>query len=163
MLKKLEEFNLDETFWRLCDINSKLIGHTNSDSRKLDVTIDPKSGFTTVLIVSANGIFLKPIIILKGKTKRTLNKIISINDNDVIKKYSYSGWINVSIMIDILNNIHKITKGKPSALILDKYAVHTDDLIQQTALDLNIKAIYSKPKSQNHQINMLKNDKFLDF
>jgi len=103
-------YNLDETFWRLCDVNSKLIGYTNSDSRKLDINIDPKSGFTAVLIVSANGIFLKPIIILKGKTKRTLNKITNINDNDVIKKYSYSGWINVLIMIDILKNIHKKQK-----------------------------------------------------
>jgi len=135
-------FNLDETFWRICDTSGKLIGHTNSDSRKLDVNINPKSGFTVILIVSAVGKFLKPIIIIKGKTKRTLDKISNINNNHINKKYSGSGWINISIMTDILKHINKLTKGKPAVLILDKYAVHTDDLIQQSALQLNIQLIY---------------------
>lgn len=135
-------FNMDETFWRICNTNSKLIGYTNSDSRKLNVNVDPRSGFTAILIVSANGNFLKPIVVLKGKTKNILNKISNISNKHVDKKYSSSGWINISIMMNILENIHKLTKGKSSSLILDKYAVHTDDLIQQKAKELNIKLIY---------------------
>jgi hypothetical protein len=135
-------FNLDETFWRIVNGYYSTIGLTNSDHRKVDTQIDPKSGFTVIFIISAEGNFLKPIIILKGKTKRCLTKIDKINDNDIHKFYSNSGWINIEILIFILNDIHKITQGAKCALIMDKYSIHTDDIIRKTADNLNIELVY---------------------
>lgn len=50
--------------------------------------------------------------------------------------------INVNILSDILDMINKRADCKKSALILDKYAVYTDEIIQNKATELNIKLIY---------------------
>jgi hypothetical protein len=135
-------YNLDETFWRICSANITVIGLTNSDHRKINAIIDEKAGFTAIFIISYTGEFLKPYIIMKGITTRTLAKINDVNNNDVIKKYSSSGWISVTILTDILDMINKRANGKKSVLILDKYSVHTDEVIQNKANELNIKLIY---------------------
>lgn len=135
-------WNLDETFWRINTAYDKVIGFTNSDHRKVESIIDEKAGYTTIFTISAIGLFLKPTIIMKGKTDASLTKIKDISDNDVNKKYSCSGWINIDILLGILNNINIIAKGGKSALILDKYSVHTDDIIQKEAEKLNIRLIY---------------------
>ncbi len=52
-----------------------------------------KAGFTAIFIIAAEGCFLKPIVILKGKTERSLakiNQMISNNDR-IVKKYTASG------------------------------------------------------------------------
>ena len=120
-IEKQYIFNMDETFWRICSSNISVIGKTNSDHRKVDSIIDGKSGFTAIFVISYSGEFMKPYIILKGTTTRSLNKIKEINDDDVIKKYSYSGWINVNILSDILDNISNYANKNKCALILDKY------------------------------------------
>lgn len=40
---------------------------------------------------------------MKGKTKKCLEKIGSDNDDDIIKKFTESGWIDINIMIFILS------------------------------------------------------------
>lgn len=52
----------------------------------------------------------------------------------------------------MLKEIHKITKGSESALILDKYSVHTDDIIEKEAKQLNIELIFvPSGKTSTHQ------------
>jgi hypothetical protein len=135
-------FNLDETFWRICTADITVIGFTNSDHRKVDSIINEKDGFTAIFVISYSGEFLTPYLILKGTTKKSLAKIKEINDDDINKKYSYSGWINVDILLEILESINKYAKNNESVLILDKYPVHMDDIIQKKASELNIKLIY---------------------
>jgi DDE superfamily endonuclease len=135
-------FNIDETYWRVVFAKRKVIGHTNSENRKLLTNGCVKSGFTTIFLISKNGYFHKPIIIMKGKTCRCLEKIGNTFDNDIIKKFTESGWIDVNIMKFILFEIHKLTKGFHAILILDKYSVHKMDIIQLEARKLNIKLIY---------------------
>lgn len=55
-------FNMDETFWRVISGNIKVIGHTNSENRKLITNGSPKAGFTAIFLISKNGLFHKPII-----------------------------------------------------------------------------------------------------
>ena len=145
-------YNLDETFWRTNSAYSKVIGIQNSDSRKVDSNINEKEGFTAIFIISAAGVFMKPIIIMKGTTKRSLKKIESVNDNDINKKYSRSGWINVNILIQLLKDINANANGNKAALILDKYGAHTDDLVIEEAKKLNISLIYvpGKHLQTNH-------------
>jgi len=135
-------FNLDETFWRILNGTFSVIGIENSNCRKIDTSINPKAGFTTVFVISADGILLKPSIIMRGKTKRSLEKINEISNNDVNKHYSNSGWINVGILKFILNEIVKITNREQSVLILDQYPSHQKEDITTHASQLNITLEY---------------------
>lgn len=133
---------MDETFWRINFDNNQVIGLTNSDHRKVNTTTNPKMGFTAVFVISAAGIFLKPTIILQGSTNRSLNKINEINKEDINKKYTHSGWINVEIIIDILNDISKISQNNDAVLILDKFPTHLDDIVIRKANELKIELVY---------------------
>ena len=130
-------FNLDETFWLLVNNSSTVIG-IKGEHRKVSLAIDEKSGYTAVFIISASGIFMKPIIILKGLTNRCLYKINNINDNKIYKKFSSSGWIDESIMFFILDEIVKITACQKTIIFLDNYSVHTMESINNYAKNLNI-------------------------
>jgi hypothetical protein len=135
-------FNLDETFWRIDFGYDYVIGVTGSDYRKVLTENNMKKGFTAVFVISSTGLFLKPLIILKGKTKVSLNKIKDISDVDIIKATSYSGWININLMNLLIEEIYKITNGHNSVLILDQYSVHMDDVVKDKANECNIKMIY---------------------
>lgn len=132
-------FNLDETFWRILSGMFSVIGIENSNCRKIDTSINPKDGFTTIFIISAIGNLLKPSVIMRGKTKNSLKKIAEIDDNEVNKHYSNSGWINVGILKFLLDEIVKITNKENSVLILDQYSSHQNEEIEKYAKELNIK------------------------
>ncbi len=137
-------FNMDETFWRTLNGKLNVIGITGSDNRNLVLNINDKEGFTAIFIVAADGNFLKPIVVLKGKTSRCLKKITGddIDASKIQMKYSDNGWVSVSIMIFMLKEIHKITKGEESVLILDQFSVHMCDAVKKVAEKLNITFIY---------------------
>lgn len=135
-------FNMDETFWHTIFANRTSLSITGSENRTIKTNFNPKSGFTVIFLISAAGIFHKPVVIVKGKTKRCLKKINVIDDDKIHKKYSYSGWINNFIMLFILDMVYEITKGKSSVLILDKYPVHMNEIISKKAEQYNIKLIY---------------------
>lgn len=137
-------FNMDETFWRTINGRLSVMAIKGCDNRKVTTNVTEKDGFTAVFIVSANGFFLKPIIIVKGKTDRCLAKITAetIDEEAITKKYTVSGWISVEIMIHILQEIYAITDGFPSVLILDRFPTHTVDIVQIIAFTLNIHLVY---------------------
>lgn len=118
----------------------KTIKIKGDDNSKINIGGNNKSGFTLVLTISAAGLFLKPILISKGKTKRSLKKF-NVNDK-ILGTYSNNGWINRGIMKIALNNIHNITKGKRAVLLLDQFKVHTDEFVLKEATKLNIKLIF---------------------
>lgn len=139
---KCNIFNMDETFWRTINGNKSVIGITGSENRKVIYGTNNKSGFTAIFIISADGNFLKPIIIIKGKTERCLKKTGLDNDEIISRKFNISGWIDINIMKFILREIHTITGNKKSILIVDKYSVHTNENIKKEANKLNIVLIY---------------------
>lgn len=138
-------FNMDETFWRIVNGNINVIGITGSDNRKVFSDTSDKTGFTAVFTVNGAGNFLKPIVIIKGKTKRCLNKIKVEKRNNIELEFSESGWINLKIMEMILREINNIAENKNSVLILDTYSVHCCESIRETAKKLNIELIYVPP------------------
>lgn len=145
-------FNMDETKWLIVNNNPKVIGITGSENRKITYNVNEKIGFTAVFTINAAGLFMKPIIIIKGKSNRCLIKTKYIDNDKIILKYSDNGWINVEIMKFLLNEINKITQNKESILILDQYSVHTNELVISEAKKLNIKLIYVPVgKTDKHQ------------
>lgn len=135
-------FNMDETFWRIINGNLNVIGITGTENRKLITGIDIKSGFTAIFMISASGLFHKPIIIIKGKTDKCLKKLGLNNDTEIYSKYSINGWISEDIMLFILKQIYNISNGNSAILILDKYSVHRIEKVKEEAVKLNIILIY---------------------
>ena len=119
-------FNFDETCWRSIYGNNKVIGKTGSENRPLITNYNTKLSITAGFLVSYANIFHKILLITKGKTKRALEKLSMIDDKDVYKKYTESGWINTPIMMFLLEEIYKITNGSKAVLILDQYKAHID-------------------------------------
>lgn len=137
-------FNMDETYWRLLNGNLDVIGIKGSDNRKVITNLLGKEGFTVILLISDDGKFHKPNIIIKGKTNRCLNKI-SLDDNNkrqLVLTHSESGWNNTNITSSILEQIYKTTGGNKSALIMDKHSSHKGDDIDIKAKEYNIQIIY---------------------
>lgn len=135
-------FNLDETFWRILISNNLVIGHIGAENRKIISNVDPKTGFTAVFLISAAGIFHKPLIIFAGSTPKCLEKSGQCDDRHVFRKFTANGWIRADIIMFLLYQIYKITKGKRSVLILDQFSVHTEKCVQITAAKLKIKLIF---------------------
>ncbi len=119
-------------------LNTIKIKGTNTGKVKLNQ--NEKEGFTAILTVSASGNKLKPIIVAKGKTKRSLNKY-DLN-NEVIGTHSNNGWCNCGIMKIAIDQIYFKTKGKLSVLVLDKFKSHTDKLILEYAKEKNINLLF---------------------
>ena len=149
-------FNMDETFWRLLNGYLNVIGLTGSDNRNLLTNINEKEGFTACFIISAAGIFLKSIIIIKGKTNKVFDKLGLVDDSIIHRKYSPNGWISEDIMIFILNEIKKFAGDNKAVLILDRYSVHTLESVKEYAKTINIQLIYvpTGRTSQNQPLDV---------
>ena len=130
---------------RIINGTFNVIGIIGTENRKVCINTNLKDGFTSVLLVSANGDFMKPIIILKGKTERCLKKTGLNDDSIMYRRYNNSGWIDNNVMNLILNQIYSISNGNRTALILDEYSVHTNDLVIKEAERLNIQLLFVPP------------------
>jgi len=133
-------FNMDEIFWNILNIPLYTMGIVGSESVKLAINGSDKEGFTVALIVSANGDFLKPIIIAKGKTKLSLRKFEL--DENTIGTFSNNGWMNAGIMQIVLNTISSITNNENSMLIMDQHPSHINEFVKKEAKKKNIKLIH---------------------
>lgn len=140
--KKEDIYNLDETFWCISNCNNRVIGMTNSENRKLIMNVDKKLGFTAVFIVSAKGEFMIPIIILKGKTRRGINKLKISEEAPVMLEHSKNGWITTNILIKLLNLIKINSENRSCCLIMDKFSVHTNETIITEASRNNIEILF---------------------
>ena len=133
-------FNLDQTKWRNINVSPTTIHFKGTDNAQIKINGNDKAGFTVTLIISADGKKLKPIITVKGKTNKCLEKY-NLN-NDVIGTYSNNGWVNCGVIKIALDEIFAISKGKKCTLILDSFPSHRDNFIKNYAQEKNIKLIY---------------------
>ncbi len=67
-------FNCDEMKNNNINVSSTTIHIKGTDNSKINVNGNEKEGVTATLIINASGEILKPIIIVKGKTKLSLKK-----------------------------------------------------------------------------------------
>lgn len=135
-------FNMDETFWRILNGAMHVIGIKGTGKRNLLTNINEKEGFTSIFLITADGLIHKTIIIIKGTTNRCLSKTGLLDDSKLTRKYSKNGWIDDNIMKFILDEIFRITKGEQGYLILDQYTVHTKDEIIEYAKNKKVDLIY---------------------
>ena len=116
------------------------IREKGSDTTKIKCKENFKESFTLGLTISLGGSFLRPIIVAKGKTQRSLKKFNL--DENVIGTCSKSGWVNEDIILILLDEIYKKTKGENSVLLLDKHDSHKTSKVRKYAIDKNIHLIY---------------------
>lgn len=107
---------------------------------KIESLSDIKNGFTLGVTISLSGIFLKPMIIAKGKTTRSLNKYDI--KNKFIGMYNKSGWADENCILKILEEIIKKTKNENSLLLLDQYTSHMTPKVKKYAENNKIKLLY---------------------
>jgi len=111
-----------------------------SDSIKIKCKENFKESFTLGLTISLSGKFLRPMVVARGKTKRSLKKF-KLN-NEVIGTYTKSSWVNDDCILIILDEIYKTTNGNNSVLILDKHKTHKTEKVTNYAKEKNIHLIY---------------------
>lgn len=109
-------------------------------SAKVKIKGNIKGAISIGLTISAIGAKLKPIVIGKGTTNRCLTKF-SLK-SDTIGAFSKSGWINESIMILVIDQIHKKVGDTKSVLLLDQYKAHRTERIREYANSKNITLVY---------------------
>lgn len=83
---------------------------------------------------------MRPIIVAKGKTQRSLKKFNL--DENIIGTCSKSSWVNEDIILILLDEIYKKTKGEKSVLLLDKHHSHKTSKVKSYAIGKNIHLIY---------------------
>ena len=145
-------FNCDEMKNNNINVSSTTIHIKGTDNAKINVNGNEKEGVTATLIINASGEILKPIIIVKGKTKLSLKKY-NLND-EVIGTYSNNGWMNSGIMKILLDSINIKTSNTKSCLLLDQHPSHTNDFVTKYALEKNIELIYI-PKGYTYKFQPL--------
>ncbi len=146
-------FNMDETY-NLLIPNYKSLVSLRRKKRYYKQIGNVKEGYTATYIISASGIFLPPVITLKGKTKKVFKKISSIDSTKIINTFSRTGWITESIMISILNKIKIYTNNEKCVLILDNYSIHKTENVINYAKKLNIELFFIPP-NMTHKLQPL--------
>lgn len=145
-------FNMDETHWKL-EMNKYVIGLTGSENRKV-INNFPKYGMTAVFVISADGKFMKPIILATGESDRCLqNENLNFENNDKLQfTYTKNGWIDDETMILVLINIANVTNSQPSVLILDSFRTHQTQYVKDYATAFKIELIFVPAgKTMMHQ------------
>jgi len=117
------------------------IVHTNIGSMGQQITTMP--------CISAAGDKLQLCAVVKGKTPRCLNRIISDASFPLQKVrfyYSQKGWVNSEIMQKWLHDVvQPYTHNRPAALILDSYTSHFTDEVREAASSMNLELIQVPP------------------
>jgi len=134
-------FNMDETPAPFLESPTHTWGDKGKGEKYVANTLKRMKGNVTLLpTISAAGIKLPLAWINDGKTRRAINKMSL--PNGVVSFNSPKGWTNESAMIAYLNEvILKHTKGRRCALILDDYAAHWTNNVQNAAAQGNIELI----------------------
>jgi hypothetical protein len=141
-------YNLDETRWCHTKMPTRVIANRGSRAtvRYGGAIAD---AFTAVLVVSAAGRKLKPMIIRKGKTPRCLWSLNTDSIHSPIDcQFSENSFITYELLEHILDNvIAKHSGGAPSCLMLDRAAAHVDARIELAAVRNNIHLLWVPPAS----------------
>jgi len=139
--------NMDETQLNAIIPVRQTIADRGTESVSILKQGNEKLGVTAVLTVSADGDKLTPLIVKKGKTRRTLVSLeLGKCASKVIGDRSIKGWMNSRIMRDYLFEVvipH--LDGQPGALIMDCYRAHFHESVQEIADAFDIQLIQVPP------------------
>lgn len=133
-------WNMDETKWTTINMILSCFGKTGSDSTQISYSGNDKECITAIFCISAVGKFLDPYVIKKGTTARCLKSLKA--PKNIKTCFTASGWVTLELMIIILDEIKKNSKGNDTVLVLDQYTVRTDEKFVEEAKKRNIKLIF---------------------
>jgi hypothetical protein len=116
--------NLDETAFRLANTTLTSIAPHGTRCRVIGGA-DQRHGFTMVLVVTANGIKLKPTFIKRGKTERAIKVLKAKYGTRSFWLTAERGWSNEDKMCSIIKHIiFPHTQGRQAVLLMDVYGGH---------------------------------------
>ena len=135
-IRKLHQFNadsilnMDETPIWFDMPRNYTVTKTGERQVRIRGTGSDKKRISVVLTATASGKMLKPLIIFKGKTNRTL-KNVQI-PSTVVCTYQKKGYMDTTtMMLWIKKILNKYTMGQHCLLVFDTFSAHiTEDVLQ---------------------------------
>ena len=120
-------------------------------------TSDDRANTTIMACGNANGDFMPPMLITKGKTSKSLHGFnIAEAPEGTAWTYQESGWINEKIAFEWFNDVFLKHCGpeRPQMLIMDGHGSHECAELLDTAIEDNI-AIFALPPHTTHYLQPL--------
>ena len=130
--------NVDETpiffdMQRACTVHPK-----GAREVRIRGTKGGKRRVTFTVSCTASGKMLKPMIIYKGKTARTISDI-EYNKSNIFITYQEKSWMDESLMLRWIKEVLlKHTKGKHCLLFLDSFRAHITDKVMKSLEKSNV-------------------------
>ena len=121
--------NMDETPVYFDMVPSKTVDRKGKKTIKVRSTKSEKRRITVTLCCTATGKMLKPTIIFKGTTTRSIKKVSDKGRS--IVTFQNKAWMDEKVMAMWIKNVWgAYTKKKPSLLFLDSFSAHVTPDIQ---------------------------------
>jgi hypothetical protein len=129
---------MDETFWKLINMNIKIIAKGGADGVACWFPEDPKYYVTAIATVEAAGEKKSLWILATGFTDRCEQKFRlshrrRIESGTLIITHQQCRWTNRDVALQCFLWISKANAGKPILLLWNLFAAHRDDFVKTQA------------------------------
>ena len=133
--------NMDETpiFF---DMPRQYTVHTKVAKKvRITGTKGGKKHVTYVVLCAAAGKMLKPMVIFKGRTQRSVSKV-AYQRSKVFVTYQHKAWMDESLMKQWIKEVlPKYTKGRHCLLVLDSFRGHLTEAVSRSLGAANATAV----------------------
>jgi hypothetical protein len=118
--------NADESMWLVLWQPRKAVAEKGVESVKIEVSGDPKAGFTLIRAITARSQRLTSFLVVKGLTPKC-HKQFGKNFTEVVD-HSKSRWVNQDVFLRFLLFLRQNRGTGPVALVLDQCPAHITPL-----------------------------------
>ena len=126
--------NMDETPFYFDNVPSKTVDIVGSKSVRVLTTGSDKKRCTVVLGISDCGVFLRTMVIFKGKRKLNL-----VHPDSIIVRVQDKAWMDERLMIEWMELcVRPFTERKPAILVLDSFRGHLTKDVNAAMKKINV-------------------------
>ena len=126
--------NMDETPFYFDNVPSKTVDIVGSKSVRVLTTKSYKKRCTVVLGISNCGVFLRTMVIFKGKRKLNL-----VHPDSIIVRVQEKAWMDERLMIKWMELcVRPFTERKPAILVLDSFRGHLTNDVNAAMKKINV-------------------------
>ena len=121
--------NMDETPIYLDLVPRKTVDRKGKKSIRVRTTNSEKRHITATICCTADGTYLPPFVVFKGKTSRPLRKVTI--PKDVIATTQQKAWMDEPRMLMWITMVWKpYIAGRPALLTLDTFTAHLTEAVK---------------------------------
>ena len=136
--------NMDETCCNFVHCQGEVLAETATENVDAVLTDDHRKSFTAIGTIAASGDKFPPIFLARGKTDRchAQFKNMTAKHSDYFIFHAVNGVTDDRVMEFYLQRVSQWMKGKPSALVLDRFPAHRSETTHRHAQIYNIRLIF---------------------